>query len=163
MRQKLFTLSRSQREDMWRRFKQADDHRIAERLHAILLLDSGQNADAVSSILHLHPKTLKRWVKAFASGGEDSLLSLKYIGGDGWMTDEQRQQFTTWLDSDVRSTAEAISWVEEQFGLSYSDSGMRKLLKRLDYRYQQPAVLPAKANPEAQAAWVETYTAKKGH
>lgn len=163
MRQKLFTLSRSQREDMWRRFKQSDDHRVAERLHAILLLYGGQHADAVSSILHIHPKSLKRWIKAFASGGEDALLSLKYVGGDGWMTDEQQQQFTTWLDSDVRSTAEAITWVEEQFGLSYSDSGMRKLLKRLDYRYKQPAVLPAKANPEAQAAWVETYTAKKGH
>ena len=61
MRQKLFTLSRSQREDLWRRFKQTDDRRIAERLHAILLLDSGQNADAVGSILHIHPKTLKRY------------------------------------------------------------------------------------------------------
>ena len=162
MRQKLFALSRSQREDMWRRFKQTDDHRVAERLHAILLLDSGQNADAVSSILHIHPKTLKRWIKAFASGGEDALLSLKYVGGDGWMTDEQQQQFTTWLDSDVRSTAEAITWVEQQFGLSYSDSGMRKLLKRLDYRYKQPAVLPAKANPEAQAAWVDKKKKKKG-
>src|SRR5262249_35622165 len=161
MREKLFTLSRTQREDMWRRFKQTDDRRVAERLHAILLLDSGQNADAVSSILHIHPKTLKRWVKAFASGGEDALLSFKYVGGDGWMTDEQ-QEFTTWTACDHRRTTEAIVWVEEQFGLSYSDSGMRKLLKRLDYRYKQPAVLPAKANPEAQAAWVETYTAKKG-
>jgi transposase len=39
---------------------------------------------------------------------------------------------------------------------------LRKLLKRLDYRYKQPAVLPAKADVEAQAAWVETYKAKKG-
>jgi transposase len=162
MRQKLFSLSRSQREDMWRRFKQTDDRRVAERLHAILLLDSGQNADAVSSILHIHPKTLKRWLKAFTSGGEDALTSFKYVGGDGWMTDEQLHLFMTWLDSDVHSTAEAISWVEEQFGLSYSDSGMRKLLGRLDYRYKQPSVLPAKADPEAQAAWVDTYTAKKG-
>ena len=162
MRQKLFTLSRSQREDLWRRFKQTDDRRIAERLHAILLLDSGQNADAVSAILHIHPKTLKRWVNAFASGGEDALTSFKYVGGDGWMTDAQVHQFTTWLDTDVRSTAAAIAWVEEQVGLSYSDSGMRKLLKRLDYRYKQPSVLPAKADPEAQAAWVDTYTAKRG-
>ena len=163
MREKLFTLSRTQREDMWRRFKQTDDRRIAERLHAILLLDSGQNAEAVSTILHVHPKTLKRWVKAFASGGEEALTRFNYVGGDSWLTDEQHQQFTTWLDADVRSTAEAITWVEEQFGLSYSDSGMRKLLKRLDYRYKQPAVLPAKAKPDVQAAWVDTYTAKRGH
>ena len=162
MREKLFTLSRAQREAMWRRFKQTDDHRVAERLHAILLLDSGQNADAVSSILHIHPKTLKRWIKAFAVGGEDVLTAFNYVGGDGWLTDDQQQQFTTWLDAEVRSTAEAIGWVEQHFGLNYSDSGMRKLLKRLDYRYKQPSVLPAKADPEAQAAWVNTYTAKRG-
>jgi transposase len=162
MREKLFTLSRSQREEMWRRFKQTDDRRLAERLHAILLLDSGQNAEAVSRILQIHPKTLKRWVKAFASGGEAALLTFNYVGGDGWLTDDQQQQFTTWLDADVRTTAEAIAWVEERFDLSYSDSGMRKLLKRLDYRYKQPSVLPAKADPEAQAAWVKTYTAKRG-
>ena len=162
MRETLFTLTRTQREDMWRRFKQTDDRRVAERLHAILLLDSGQNAEAVSHILHVHPKTLKRWVKAFASGGEAGLTSFNCVGGDGWLSDEQQQQFTTWLDTDVRSTAEAIGWIEKQFGRSYSDSGMRKLLKRLDYRYKQPAVLPAKADPELQAAWVDTYTAKRG-
>ena len=98
MRQKRFTLSRYGRADLWRRFKQTDDHRVAERLHAILLLDRGQNADAVSAILHTHPKTLKRSLTAFASGGEAALISFKYVGGDGWLTDEQQQQFTTWLD-----------------------------------------------------------------
>src|SRR3712207_1228095 len=126
MREKLFTLSRSQHEKMWRRFKQTDDRRVAERLHAILLLDSGQNAQAVSTILHVHPKTLKRWIRVFVAGGEQALTPFYYAGGDGWMTDEQQQQFTTWLDSDVRTTAEAISWVEEQFELSYRESGMRK-------------------------------------
>ena len=162
MREKLFTLTRSQRDELWRRYKQTTDRRVAERLHAILLLDEGRSAPDVSAILHVHPKTLKRWISAFATGGEEALTSFKYVGGDGWMTDEQVHQFTTWLDSDVRSTAEAIVWAEEQFGLSYSDSGMRKLLKRLDYRYKQPSVLPAKADPEAQAAWVDTYTAKRG-
>ena len=101
-------------------------------------------------------------LNTFAAGGEAALLTFNYVGGDGWLTDDQQQQFTTWLDADIRSTAEAISWVEEQFGLSYSDSGMRKLLKRLDYRYKQPSLLPAKADPQAQAAWVQTYTAKRG-
>jgi transposase len=162
MREKLFTLSRTQREDMWRRFKQTDDHRVAERLHAILLLDSGQNAESVSRILHVHSKTLKRWVKAFASGGEAALTRFNYVGGDGWLSAEQLQQFTAWLDAGVRSTKEAIAWVNEQFGLDYSESGMLKLLKRLDYRYKQPAQVPSKADPDAQAAWLKRYTAKRG-
>ncbi len=76
------------------------------------------------------------------------------------MTTDEQQQFTTWLDADVRTTAEACAWVLEQFGKDYTDSGMRKLLKRLDYRFKQPTLIPAKADPEAQAAWVETYAEK---
>lgn len=162
MREKQFTLSRSQRENMWRRYKQTDDRQIAERLHAILLLESGQNAPSVCSILHVHPNTLKRWVKLFVNGGEEALTTLAYAGGGGNLSDAQRTQFTIWLDSEIRSTAEACTWVAQQFGVSYTDSGMVKLLKRLDYRYKQPSLLPAKADPEAQAAWVATYTAKRG-
>ena len=77
MREKLFTLSRTQSEAMWRRFKQTDDHRIAERLHAILLLDGGQNAESVSQILHIHPKTLKRIAgKLLSPEGQNELESL---------------------------------------------------------------------------------------
>ena len=96
MREKLFSLSRTQREDMWRRFKQTDDRRVAERLHAILLLDSGQNAEAVSRILHTPPKTLKRWIKAFASGGEAALTNFNAAYGDELATllTERFQLFT---------------------------------------------------------------------
>lgn len=162
MREKQFTLSRSQRDAMWRRFKQSDNRRIAERLHAILLLDSGQNAQSVCSILQIHPNTLKRWVSIFVTGGEEALTTLNYAGGDGNLTVAQQQQLVTWLDAEVRSTAEAVAWVEQQFGVSYTDSGMVKLLKRLDYRFKQPDILPSKADPEKQAEWVESYRQKRG-
>jgi hypothetical protein len=35
----------------------------------------------------------------------------------------------------VRSTKEVIAWVEQQFGLDYTESGMLKLLKRLGYHF----------------------------
>ena len=152
MRAKRVTLRRSQHEELWRRFKQTDDRRVAERLHAILLLDAGQNAQSVSAILHLHPNTLKRWIKTFVTDGEEALTRRNYVGGAGNLSAAQQQQFRTWLDAEVRSTAEAIAWVEEQFGLSSTDSGMVKRLKRLDDRFKQPDVLPSKADPEKQAA-----------
>jgi transposase len=162
MREKQFTLSRSQREEMWRRFKQTDERRVAERLHAILLLDAGQNAESVCTILHIHRNTLKRWVKSFVAGGEEALTTLNYVPAAGNLSDAHLKQLSTWLDAEVRSTAEAVAWVEEQFGVSYTDSGMAKLLKRLDYRFKQPDVVPSKADPEKQAAWVKTYSVKRG-
>jgi transposase len=162
MREKLFTLTRAQREDLWRRYKQTSDRRVAERLHAILLLDEGRPAREVSAILHLSPRTLKRWVKSFAAMGVDGLSTFHYVGNTPWLTQSQIQQFTAWLDERVRSTKEAIAWVEKQFSLDYSESGMLKLLKRLDYRYKQPAQIPSKADPDAQAMWLKRYSAKRG-
>ena len=162
MREKQFSLTRRQRDAMWRRFKQTDNRRIAERLHAILLLDAGQNAASVSAILQVHPNTLKRWIKLFVTGGEEALTTLNYVGGDGNLTTAEMHKLTAWLDAEMRSTAEAVAWVEEQFGVSYTDSGMVKLLKRLDYRFKQPDLLPSKADPKKQAEWVETYREKRG-
>jgi hypothetical protein len=79
MREKLFSLTRSQREELRRRYKQTSDRRTAERLHAFLLLDEGRSAHDVSAILHLHPKTLKRWVHIFASAGVEALCTFNYV------------------------------------------------------------------------------------
>jgi transposase len=162
MREKQFTLSRSQREQMWRRFKQTDERRVAERLHAVLLLDAGQNAASVCTILHIHPNTLKRWVKTFVEGGEEALTTLNYVPAAGNLSAAQLKQLSTWLDAEVGTTVEAVAWVEAQFGVSYTDSGMVKLLKRLDYRFKQPDVVPSKADPDKQTAWVKTYSVKRG-
>lgn len=162
MREKLFTLTRSQREELWRRYKQTDERRVAERIHAILLLDEGRSAHDVSAILHLHPKTLKRWIRLFATAGVDALCSFHYVGNTPSLSPAQLQQFTAWVDEQVRSTKEAIAWVEAQFGFDYTESGMLKLLKRLDYRYKKPAQVPSKADREAQVAWLESYVEKRG-
>jgi transposase len=94
--------------------------------------------------------------------GREGLCTFNYVGNTPWLTDDQIQQFTAWLDERVRSTKEAIAWVEQEFGLDYTESGMLKLLKRLDYRYKKPAQVPSKADLDAQAAWLERYTVKRG-
>jgi hypothetical protein len=40
MREKLFTLNRTQREDIWRHLKQTDDRWVADQLHAVPLYPS---------------------------------------------------------------------------------------------------------------------------
>jgi transposase len=162
MREKLFTLTRSQRDDLERRYKQTAERRISERIQAILLLDAGHNRDAVARILHVNPKTITRWVHVFVEAGIDTLCTIQSGGNDPILTTPQQEQLVAWLDADVRSTKEAIAWVERTFAASYTESGMRKLLQRLDYRYKKPAQVPAKADPEAQAAWLTSYAEKRG-
>lgn len=163
MREPLFKLSRSQREDMLRRYKQTTERRVSERIHAILLLDSGRNLPDVAAILHLNGKTIRRWIGIFVDKGLDALCTLAYEGQDELLSPEQLAKLTAWLDDGLHSCAEICAYVREQFGYDYSDSGMTKLLKRHGYRYKKPAQIPAKADREAQAAWVREFLQKKMH
>jgi transposase len=162
MRAKLFTLTRSERDALERRYKQTHERRISERIQAILLLDAGHNRDQVAAILHVNPKTITRWVHVYVRAGINTLCTINSGGNDPILTTPQQEHLVAWLDSAVRSTKEAIAWVETTFAVSYTESGMRKLLQRLDYRYKKPAQVPAKSDPEAQAAWLTSYAEKRG-
>jgi transposase len=162
MRDRLFTLTRKQRKDMEGQYRQTSERRIGERIQAILLLDAGRTAREVAEILRVHPKTIKRWVKIFAEHGRDDLVTLKYEGQDGLLTRQHREQFELWLDEQIRSTKEAIAYVEQAFSVSYGESGMVKLLARLGYSYKKPAQGPSKADPDEQARWVAEYGEKRG-
>jgi transposase len=162
MREKLFTLTRSQRDTLERRYKQTNERRIAERLQAILLLDAGHNREQVARIVRVNPKTITRWVQLFVRVDLDTFCTLQSGGNDAALSDAQQQQLVAWLDDHVRSTKEAIAWVEQTFQVSYTESGMTKLLQRLDYRYKKPAQVPAKADPDAQTAWLKSYDEKRG-
>jgi len=55
-------------------------------------------------------------------------------------------------------TAKAVAyWVKETFGVSYTESGMTAVLRRLGYVYKKPRLVPSKADREAQTQFIETY------
>ena len=72
----LFKLSRSGREEMQSRYKRTTERRVSERIHAILLLDSGRNLPDVADILQIHPKTIRHWIRIFVDQGLDALCTL---------------------------------------------------------------------------------------
>ncbi len=94
MREKLFTLSRSQREALERRYKQTAERRISERIQAILLLDAGHNREQVARILHVNPKTITRWIRIYVQAGIDTLCTLQSGNTDAALTPAQQQQLS---------------------------------------------------------------------
>lgn len=163
MREKLFKLTRKQRSEMEREYKTNLDRRIADRIQAILLLDSGRNQNETAEILHINRKTVKRWIKIFVDYGLDDLCTLKYenSGVKVALDKEQQSKLEKYLDEYVRSTKEAMAWVEKELGVKYSESGMSKLIKRMGYSYKKPSIMPSKADPQKQSEWVDEYRAKK--
>jgi transposase len=163
MREKLFTLSKTQRNEMEHRYKRTNDRRVTDRIQAILLLDAGKNLHDVAATLYVSKKIIKRWISVFTTYGLDELCTLKYenSGAPSALSTAQQDALEEHLASGVYSTKEVLSWVKEQYGIDYSESGMAKLLRRLGYSFKKPAQVPSKANMEAQAAWLKDYEKKE--
>ena len=51
-----------------------EDHGIARRANAILLLDDGESCTQIAKFLYLDDDTIRGWYKTYREGGWDALL-----------------------------------------------------------------------------------------
>jgi hypothetical protein len=82
---------------------------------------------------------------------------MSYVGGEALLDDRQLAELDAHLQTKVYLSAKAVAaWVKERWGVIYTESGMAALLRRLGYRYKKPKLIPGKADPEAQRAFLAT-------
>ena len=145
-----------EREQIAHRYKQEKNSRFRERLQCLLFKDRGLTNAEVAELLHIVPETVAEWLKLYQAGGIDALCRLETGGSESRLTPEQQALLQAELDQHVFQTAKQVcAWVEEQFGVSYSERGMRDLLRRLGYTRQKAHLVPAQADPQAQAAFLK--------
>jgi len=160
MRVNLFDLTKQQRQELRNLYRHETNRRIADRIQCILLLDEGHNKTEVARIMMVSTKTVKRWIQKYVRQGIEGLCLLEYDqnGQAGRLSHAETEQLTSWLDEQgICSAQEVINHIQKTFGKEYSASGIQKLLKRLNYSYKKPAVVPAKADPVKQDAFIEYY------
>ena len=112
------------------------------RLQALLLVKNGLSPAKVAEDFSVHRSTVHRWMK---QAEEEGLLSLKCKPGRGvksFLAEKQifelRQAFSKPIQTEdgfSRSlqTKDAIQFVREKFGISYSKSRMRQIIKNLGF------------------------------
>jgi transposase len=134
------------------RFKTEPNPRFRERLHCLLLKDQGYTNLDIASILMVCKETITAWLDTFEQEGLEALCRMEAGGSDAYLSAEQIKALTKELDKHTFHSAKQVAaWVEEQFGVLYSERGMQELLKRLGYTRQKARLLPSQANTEAQA------------
>ena len=134
------------------------DKREADRIKAVVLLATGWSAEQVAEVLQVDPNTVRNHFKRFQQGGVAALGHMVFRGSNCLLTEDELILLDAHLGSQLYQTAKAVvQWVEEQFGVTYTESGMTALLHRLDYVHKKPKLIPGKANPEAQKAFISEY------
>lgn len=109
--------------------RQREDHGIALRANAILLLDDGKSCQKISEFLYMDDDTIHGWYNTYREDGWDALALNGWKGGHSQMTQAQEAALCAWLEERFcRSTVEIRAHVSAEFGLDYSHSGCIKLL-----------------------------------
>lgn len=135
-----------------------EDHGVARRANAILLLDDGESCAQIAKFLYLDDDTIRGWYRTYQEGGWDAVSIDGWKGGQSRMTSAQKTELCAWLDGRFcRSTVEIRAQIASRYGLDYSHSGCIKLLARLGFEYRRPKGLPRVSSPEKQAAFIAMY------
>lgn len=138
--------------------RQREDHGIARRANAILLLDDGKSCQEIAEFLYLDDDTIRGWYKTYRDDGWEPLALNGWKGGHSQMTEAQESTLCAWLGQRFcRSTVEIRAHISAEFDLEYSHSGCIKLLARLGFEYRKPKPLPRVASAEKQRDFTALY------
>src|SRR3954454_14384312 len=128
---KPIVLTDEQRKEIERRRKQTLDRRIYQRLTAVLAIASGRSREEVAELLGVSLSQLSEWLRVFRNEGLDALCTLLYKGDPGNLTPHQVQQLKDEVARGCfRNSDQIRHWLHKAFGVSYSPSGVKAMLKR---------------------------------
>lgn len=152
-------LTAQERADLKIQHKKERDKRICDRIKAVLAYDDGYTYTEISKILLLDDETIRRHIEDYFSKNK---LKPENGGSESYLNQAQTIELKAHLEAITYLQVKDIcAYVKKMFDKSYSISGMTKWLETNDFCYKKPHGVPAKADLEKQAAFVEQYTQLK--
>jgi transposase len=158
----MFCLSKKERKEMEKRRQQGGDHRVVRRLCALLWLDEGRTQEQVGGLLGVTARMVREWVKLYRKGGLEKVCDLGYRGRPCDLNDRQIEALREEVKAGrFRAAKQVRQWLEDEFGKSYSLSGVKELLRRLGASFHKTTALMFKADREAQMGFLKKISPTK--
>ena len=137
-----------------------------QRYHALILVTQGYSYEEVGRILLLTEEAIRQWGTRYENHGLEGLQNHPNWGGEHGqrcLNTEQLAELGYLLQQEAMPgtqvgsgwTGKAIRQViRDRFGVSYSKSGVRKVLHLMGWSYQRGRKLYVRRRPEEQARFV---------
>jgi transposase len=155
---KTLALSAKQRQEIQLRRRQASDRRIFQRLSTLLWIDQGRTREEVAELLGVSSRQVGDWLRIFRNKGLDELCTLHYQGDPGRLRPAHVEQLRQEIAKGTFHNAEQVrAWIQEQFGVTYSPSGVKDLLHRIGASYHKVSGFFWKADRKKQRQFVRKY------
>jgi transposase len=135
--------------------KKERDKRVCDRIKAVLLYDKGWPVAAVAEALLLSEDAIRDHISEYK---QSQKLKPESGGSSEKLSAEQSKQLEEHLREHTYLYVKDIAaYVLSSWGISYTVPGLRNWLKRHEFSYKKPAVVPGKADKQQQEMWVAEY------
>lgn len=138
------------------------EFRETRRLKAMQLLKSGKNQTQVAAELGVSPAAVSQWVKAARLGGKAALEAKPISGRPTKLSNAQLQRLARMLSegpskhgfpTELWTLQRVAVLVQRKFGVTYDQSGIWHVLRRLNWTQQKPERQARERDEEAIQAW----------
>lgn len=148
------------------------DKNMYKRYQAVRLhFDGLMNID-IANIIQVHPQTVGIYIRKYKEQGLSALTPAPKPGAPPKLSKEQEQQLkdtiTNYTPNEVGfdgvfnwTSNLAVQWVSKTFDITYTDSGMNRLLHRLNLSYTKPTYSLAMADPNKQEEFRSSFEVLK--
>jgi transposase len=158
-----YQLSQQQITELEKLHRNLRDKRQADRVKVVIALAKGWSPADVAEILLIDEKTSRHYFERYLQGGCAALKKNNHPGAEPKLDEHQMRKLDAALQEQIMPDAKAvIAYIEKQYGVRYSVSGVVDLLHRLGFSYKKPTHVPGKQNPAQQQAFIEEYERLKG-
>ena len=149
---KTIQLTPQQRKDISERRRQAQDRRIYQRLSAVLWSDDGRTREEIAELLGVSTRQVGAVAPHLPQQGAGRTLHPALPGRSRAASrPAQVERLKQEIATGVFHNAEQVrTWVEETFGVAYSTSGVKDLLRRIGASYHKVSGFFWKADVEEQ-------------
>lgn len=130
--------------------------KVLPRLQCVLLRASGKKPKEIATTLQIDRNTVTNWINLYQAQGEEALLTLQYPGNHRYLTERQENKLARAIDARMFARLKELeTWIESRFKVRYSERGLGKLLHRLGFVKNVAGIVPAKADPAKQRAFLK--------
>lgn len=130
----------------------------ADRIKAIYLLGSGWSVSEVSEALLIEDDAIRNYFRTYKEKGLEYLLLNKHLGRMSFLTIQELEFLDSHLQEHTyQSTEKIIAYINEEFDVEYSHSGVRSVLSHLNFVYKKPEKIPFKVDTDLQKKFIVRY------
>lgn len=152
-------LSAEERKYLTDKHRKEKNSKVRDRIKAVLAYDDGYSYSEIAKILLLDDESVRRHINDYFSKKK---LHTENGGSKSNLNDEQSEKLIIHLEEKTYLHAKDICvYVEKEFGVKYTVSGMTKWLHHNNFCHKKPHGVPAKADSQKQEAFISKYNELK--